>query len=330
MIPENKKNAVIKALQTTFAVSGPDDIHQLTAGLSSALVFKITVQRRDYLLRVITRTDAMSDPTHEYNCMQTAAEAGIAPRVWYVDATDKIAITDFVDAKPFPIEQAKTKMPALLRNLHSLPPFPYRVNYLDAIDMFIKKFKAANLLPDDITVELFDTYAKIKNVYPLSHEDQVACHNDLKPENTLFDGGRVWLVDWEAAFLNDRYMDLAIAANFVVRDDNDEQDYLAEYFGRQASSYEHARFFLMQQMLHLSYFVVFMLQGNTPGKPIDVDMPKPGFREFHDLVWIGKISLADMDARIQYALVHMEQLKDNLRLKRFEESMNLVSNYSPA
>src|ERR1022692_2472698 len=33
----------------------------------------------------------------------------------------------------------------------------------------------------------------------------VSSHNDLTPENSLFDGDRGWLVDWEAAFLNDRY-----------------------------------------------------------------------------------------------------------------------------
>jgi thiamine kinase-like enzyme len=38
----------------------------------------------------------------------------------------------------------------------------------------------------------------------------------LKPENILFDGHRVWLLDWKAALVNDRYFDLAIAANFVV------------------------------------------------------------------------------------------------------------------
>jgi thiamine kinase-like enzyme len=39
----------------------------------------------------------------------------------------------------------------------------------------------------------------------------------------LFDGQRVWLVDWQAAFVNDRYFDLAVAANFVVTNDADER-----------------------------------------------------------------------------------------------------------
>ena len=33
----------------------------------------------------------------------------------------------------------------------------------------------------------------------------VSSHVDLKPDNMLFDGERVWLVDWQAGFANDRY-----------------------------------------------------------------------------------------------------------------------------
>jgi thiamine kinase-like enzyme len=32
-----------------------------------------------------------------------------------------------------------------------------------------------------------------------------------------FDGERAWLVDWEAAFLNDRYFDLDVVANFKFK-----------------------------------------------------------------------------------------------------------------
>jgi aminoglycoside phosphotransferase (APT) family kinase protein len=325
MIPETKKTAVDHALLTTFGTTELEEISELTAGLSSALVFRIVVGGKPYLLRIITRTDAMADPTLEYNCMKAAAEAGIAPKVWYAHVEDRIAIIDFIEAKPFPMEEAKTKLPHLLKRLHSLPPFPFRINYLDKIGEFIEKFRADKLMPDDITAELFDFYARVKSIYPRNAEYLVGCHNDLKPENTLFDGERVWLVDWEAAFLNDRYLDLAIMANFLVKNEDDEKIYLNTYFGQEANAYQHARFFLMRQILHLFYFVVFTIVGKTPDKAIDPDMPVPGFREFHDRIWTGKLSLADMDNRLQYAQVHREQLQHNLGLKRLDEALHIVA-----
>ena len=51
-----------------------------------------------------------------------------------------------------------------------------------------------------------------------------------RAENILFDGDCAWLVDWEAAFLNDRYIYLAIAASFVVRSEQEEKDCLESYF----------------------------------------------------------------------------------------------------
>ncbi|NPV91938.1 MAG: phosphotransferase [Firmicutes bacterium] len=328
MIPEIKRNAVKQALQAAFGVSEFEDIREMTTGLTSALVFRIVVKGNPYLLRIITRTDAMGDPTRQFACMKAAADAGIAPRVWYSDVQDRISITDFVEARPFPVEEARTRLAELLHELHSLPPFPRIMNFQEAADGFLRKFQEAKILPESMTEELFKQYGRVTAVYPRDDRDLVSCHNDLKPENILFDGERAWLVDWEAAFLNDRYADLAVVANFVVKSDEDEADFLRSYFGEAANEYRHARFYLARQTAHMSYFTVFMLFG-AKGTPVDANMKKPylSFREFHDRIWTGEISLADDEAKLQYALVHMEQLLLNMRTKRFEAALNTVSDY---
>jgi hypothetical protein len=53
MIPEAKRLAVSRALREAFGVTEAEDIRMLTAGLSSALVFRIVVRGCPYLLRVI-------------------------------------------------------------------------------------------------------------------------------------------------------------------------------------------------------------------------------------------------------------------------------------
>jgi thiamine kinase-like enzyme len=237
-----------------------------------------------------------------------------------------ILITDFVEVRPFPISQAKTKLADLLRHLHSLPPFPKLRNYLDTVDSLIRKFQDAKILPESMTEELFKLYAHVTSVYPRHDQDLVSCHNDLKPENILFDGERAWLVDWEAAFLNDRYADLAVVANFVVMNDNDEVDFLRRYFRKEVNKYRLARFFLMRQVVHMFYFTVFMLLA-AKGNTIDLNLKKPDFRDFHDRIWAGEISLITNEAKLQYALVHMEQMLLNMRTKRFEDALRIISNY---
>lgn len=328
MIPENKKSAVSLALQTAFGVSEYDEITELTQGLSSALIFRMMVNGSPYLLRIITRTDAMGDPSHYYGCMKTAAEAGLAPSIRYMSVEDRMSITDFVEAKPFPLTEARLLMPEVLRRLHALPRFPLRINYLDFTDNQIRKFLGSDILPDSLQKELLDQYERIYTVYPRNVEDFVSCHNDQKPDNVLFDGKKVWLVDWEAAFANDRYTELAVVANFVLTDETDEKEYLKIYFGEGLRLYHEARFFLMRQVMHLIYGSFFMLLATKDGSAVDLLTEVPGFRAFHDRLWKGELHLLDKVIQVQYARVHLEQVRHNLQLKRFEESLRLVADHS--
>ena len=131
-------------------------------------------------------------------------------------------------------------------------------------------------------------------VYPRD-SDMVSCHNDLKPENMLVDGDGVWLVDWEAAFLNDRYHDLAMVANFVVTNDAEEEAYLRAYFGEAPGEYRLARFYLMRQTMHLLYVIVFMLYGSGGARLPDAEAPP--FRDFHNGIWAGEIGLASDEVK---------------------------------
>ena len=259
MIPQEKSAAVTRGLREAFGVTEFEDIRRLTKG-SSPLVFRIVVRGCQYLLKFSLRTN---DPGREIACLRAAAEQAIAPHVWYTSIEDRICITDFVDAVPFPAADALHRMPAMLRALHSLTPFPRVANHLNttctflmnqgaAVEGFIRTFQAANILHKDESEELFARYAQMAAVYPRHDPDLVSSHNDLfKPDNILFDGQHVWLVDWEAAFLNDRYADLAVAANLVVCNEAEERLYLQEYFGQPPDPYQLARFFLMQQLAHM-------------------------------------------------------------------------------
>src|ERR1035438_9652797 len=95
----------------------------------------------------------------------------------------------------------------------------------------------------------------------------------------LFDGSRLWMVDWEAAFQNDRYTDLAVVANMLVANETEEQTYLEEYFGAPPDSYQTSRFYLMRQLAHMFYTLAFLSLG-LDGKPIDWSEPVPAYSDF--------------------------------------------------
>jgi hypothetical protein len=229
-----------------------------------------------------------------------------------------------VDAVPLPATEALLLLPGTLRGLHALAPFPKSFNYTTAHNGFIWRFRRAGLLPQEEIEEVFTRYEAVCAAYPRLAEDMVSCHMDLKPDNILFDGERVWLVDWQAGFVNDRYFDLAVAANFVVTNDVDEGIYLEQYFGHQPDEYQRARFFLMRQVVHMMSAAIFLLLG-AGGKPIEHGENLPSFREFHRRIWAGEVDLADNHTKILCGMVHWQELLRNVRRTRFDEALGIVS-----
>ena len=336
MIPKDKVAAVTKGLREAFGVTEFEDMRMMTKGHNYALVFRIVVRGSPFLLRVVVRPNTFIGPEREFNCMKAAAEAGLAPHVWYTSTEDQISISDFVEEAPFPATEALVRLPATLRALHALPPFPIVENHLNttcmflmhkgtARDGFIRKFQETNILSKGESEELFAWHAQVSEFYPRHDPDMVSSHNDLfKPDNILFDGRRVWLVDWEAAFLNDRYADLAVVANMLVTNDAEERLYLQEYFGQPPDPYQLARFFLMQQLVHMFYAMAFLRVG-TSGPPANGNESAPEFRDFHRRFWAGEVRLEDNQTRTAYGKVHWERLVQNMRRARFNDALRIVS-----
>ncbi len=331
MIPQEKIAAVTRALEEALGVTEFEDLRMIK-GLAASMVFRMVVRGSPFLLKISTRA---SDPERHYACMRAAAEAGVAPRVRYASVEDRISIEDFVEARPLPPAEALVGIPALLRTLHALPPFgrapfntscTFLINKGPALDGFLQKFRAANILPKAESEEFFARYAELAAVYPQDDREMVSCHNDVfKPDNFLFDGRRVWLVDWEAAFLNDRYADLAVAANHVVTSDDEEMVYLREYFGSEPGEYRLARFHLMQQIAHLFYTMAFLFLASSE-TPVDWSGSVPEFREVHRRMWAGEVDLSDKSVKIVYGRVHWERLLLNVTQPRYKESLRIVAN----
>jgi hypothetical protein len=332
MIPQEKNAAVTRALNEAFGVTAFDDIRDLTERPGSNLAFRIVVRGSAYLLRINTRA---GDMTHHFSCMRAAAETGIAPRVWYASAEDRISITDFVEAVRLPATDALRRVPAALRTLHALPPFPvspfnttctFLLNKGPALDGLLQKFRAANIVPEHELEELLAQHARVAAAHSSLDPDLAPSHNDLfKPDNILFDGNRLWLMDWEAAFQNDRYADLAVVANMLVADEAEEQIYLQEYFGAPPALYQAARFYLMKQIAHMFYAMVFLSLGSA-NKPVDWREPVPEYSDFQRRFWAHEVDLADEHSKTVYGRVHWEQLRHNLRQPGFDEALRIVAN----
>lgn len=198
---------------------------------------------------------------------------------------------------------------------------------MDGIDLFIQNFKASGLLPESVTEEHFRYYSQIQKAYPRYDGDIVSSHNDLNPNNILFDGKKIWIIDWEAAFQNDRYVDLANIANRFVTNEREEEIYLKAYFGDSLDEYKHARLFLMQQVCHMFYalgFLQYAAASRPPDSTCSDSMDTPRLRDVHEQVRTGKISLTTHEEQLLYGKVRLNEALYNMKTPRFAESIDLI------
>lgn len=116
---------------------------------------------------------------------------------------------------------------------------------------------------------------------------------------------------------------MSVVANFVVKNEDDEFEYLQNYFGETPNEYMQARFFLMKQLLHVFYMSIFFLNASK-SLPIIIENININFNDFHKAMWEGKIDLSKDENKLDYALVHMKQFLLNLNNKLSPKFLKIV------
>src|SRR5207244_2253071 len=93
--------------------------------------------------------------------------------------------------------------------------------------------------------EHFFRFRQMREVWP-AEVSLTSSHNDLNPGNMLYDGTRLWFVDWAVASANDPFGDPACLANAAGAGEEEEAVLLAAWLGRAPDRREAARFHLMR------------------------------------------------------------------------------------
>ena len=120
------------------------------------------------------------------------------------------------------------------------------------------------------------------SVYPWNASSPVSSHNDPNPRNIIFDGERLWLIDWETAFRNDPLTDVAILAENFAGTPELEDALLQGWLERPADQELRARLLLMRQLTRIYYGAILLSAfAASPRAVPDGDLAAPtpdGFR----------------------------------------------------
>jgi aminoglycoside phosphotransferase (APT) family kinase protein len=289
-IPENLHDTAKTAASSAFGATPISAIEPVLGGASGAVAYRVEVSGRVYLVRIEIRRGTVRNP-HQYTCMRIAAEAGIAPPLRYADETTGAAIMDFVVQRPLdqhpdgPHGLAKA-LGKLAANLQATPPFPVLGDFRTFIERMLGYLNTA--FAPGLLEPHREVFARIREAYPWDAASHVSSHNDPNPRNILFDGERLWLIDWETAYRNDGLTDVAILVENHATSPVLEEVLLREWLGREPGRGIRARVRLMRQMTRLYYSGLLLFAAGKPTTAIaDLGAPTPD--EFRRMLATGQL-----------------------------------------
>jgi len=190
------------------------EIEAVIGGASGASTYRVAASKGPYLLRVEGNRAPGRNP-HQYAAMQAAADAGIAPPIRYLDDTAGVVVMQMLRTQPLesypggPVDLARDAA-ALLTRVHVISPaFATHRDYLASIGSLFDLVIGAGRVAPGLLDEHRAGFDSLVTRYPWDPSTHVSCHNDPNQQNLLFDGTRLWLIDWETAYRNDPFVDIA-------------------------------------------------------------------------------------------------------------------------
>jgi tRNA A-37 threonylcarbamoyl transferase component Bud32 len=218
---------VRSALNAAFGHAQPDMIAPMGGGASGAFPFKVEIGDRRYLVRVEGPGSPLRNP-HQYKSMRIAADAGIAPNIRHIDEAARVAVMDFIEEQPlstFPggphaLAQA---VGAILGRVQATQSFPSFIEYPVMVGRLWRWVCQTGLFAPGVLDPCTEHLEHIGETYVWNTADSVSSHNDPVPRNVLFDGERLWLIDWESAYRSDPLVDVAITLDSFARSPELEQ-----------------------------------------------------------------------------------------------------------
>ena len=206
--------AVGAAVRHAFGHDRIDALDPVSGGASGAFPFRVLVRDQQYLIRLEGAASPLRNP-HQYDSMRIASEHGIAPRLYYSDEAARVAVMDFVEEQPittFPGGRHKLveAVGDLLARVRATPSFPFYVDYPDIVGRLWAWVCQTGLFAPGRLDPYTRRLADVCETYQWHSASTVSGHNDPVPRNILFDGRRLWLIDWESAYRNDPLVDTAI------------------------------------------------------------------------------------------------------------------------
>jgi hypothetical protein len=281
------------ALNATFGAVPIDAITPITGGASGAFPFRAEIRGRSYLVRLEGAASPLRNP-NQYESMRIAAQAGIAPKIYYIDEAARVAVMDFIEERS--LSAFPGGPPALahaigevLRRVQMTPLFPEFVEYPDIVSRLWTWVCRTGLFASGVLDAYAERLESIRETYARHPVNLVSSHNDFVRRNLLFDGERLWLIDWESAYRNDPLVDVAIALDSFAASPELARVLLNAWLGHEPDDALYDRLALVRAFTRLYYAGVLLSASfAASGALADRDLSSPTLPGFQRAIRDGR------------------------------------------
>jgi thiamine kinase-like enzyme len=251
----------------------PRSVEALEGGITNRN-YKVTVDGESFVVRAPgENTDLLGiDRGHEEEAARQAAALGVAPEVVASVEPEGSLVTRFVSGSDPGADSLRgdllLEVGALLRVVHGGPAIAAVFDWHRVPQDYAVTAQAHGVRIPVAYEPAMAVADLVRAAFDAAPDDVCPCHNDLLAANFLLSDGRLQLVDWEYAGMNDRYFDLG---NFAVNNelDADADVALMEAYAGEATVRGVARLRLMKVMSDLREAMWGVVQAGV--STLDVD-----------------------------------------------------------
>ncbi|GIQ71756.1 phosphotransferase [Bradyrhizobium sp. RD5-C2] len=291
-----QRDAAHAALREVIGRATVDAVTPISGGATSARLFRIDAGGKNYLLRIEGVPSPLRNP-YQYASLRIAAEAGIAPRLYYVDEASRVAVMDFIQWQPlghYPggLPALAKALGGLLARLQATPTFPAFVRYPDIVARLWAHVCRTGLFAPGVLDRCNEHLERIRAAYVWDEANSVSSHNDSLPANILFDGNRLWMIDWESAYRTDPLVDLAVVGDSFARTPELEEILHRAWLGCPPDEALRARLRLVRTLTRLYYAgVLFSASATAPRAAPDTSLAAPTLTELAAAARAGRLRI---------------------------------------
>ena len=294
-VPAERRETARAALAAALGSAAIDALQPVAGGASGALTYRVEAGGKPHLLRIEARRSPLRNP-HQYDCMRIASDAGIAPALRYVDSEAGVAVMDFLLQRPLaeypggPSALAKD-LGRLAARLQQTPSFPRLWDFPRVVERIFGFVRGSRLFADGLLDPHAEAFERVRSAYRWDGSSLVSSHNDPNPQNIIFDGERLWLVDWETAYRNDPLTDVAILLDNFAPTPELERALVEAWLGTEPDRALRARLALMRQLTRLYYAgLLLSFAAQQPREAPETNLGAPTPDELRAAVGRGELA----------------------------------------